>query len=243
MTLSFPPPEHRYGSTPAEWPLLDTTVGYWVAGESHSQIHLMGNPLIWKAGFLSVGIYLALLAIYLVFFHRGWITHPDHVHQERSDSLSEEDSEEEEEATDTVADLPSPSDASTSSPTTPATPCPASDWWRTFQRGGWLLVGGYLLHFIPYFVYDHTLFLHHYIPALYFKILTLAFVVDHLGGAFLCGRVRVLQHLLTLLVAGWLGVVVLTFKTFAPLSYGDSNLTAEQLKGLQLNDNWDFVYH
>ena len=169
------------------------------------------------------------------------MTHPDHhVERPRLDSLSNEEDDSEEEIAESVQDLPM-----TSSTTTAASSDISSSphWWTTFQRGGWLLVGGYLLHFIPYFVYDHTLFLHHYIPALYFKILTLAFVVDHIGCSFICGRARILQHLLTLGVVVWLAFVVLTFKTLAPLSYGDANLTADQLKGLQLNDNWDFVFH
>ena len=258
--------EHRYGSTPDEWPFLDTTVGYWVSSNSHSQVHLVGNPVIWRTGVVAIGLYLVLMLLYVIVFHRGWVKHPEAsiaCEAPTSESLSHDNNDVIEEIEENVAgdsdanddehgdslqELPSSLDGSGSASAPPsavddAAPANNDHWWATFQRGGWLLVAGYLLHFIPYFVYDHTLFLHHYIPALYFKILALAFVVDHVGGSFVCGRWRILQHALTLAVVVWLGFVAFTFKTLAPLSYGDGNLTVSQLKELQINDNWDFVMH
>ena len=243
----FYPSEHRYGSTPFEWPLMDTTVGYWISAESHSQIHLLGNPVIWKTGVVATIIYILLLGIYTLFFHRGWMTPPEQPQrpqQQQQQQLSQNvESEDDEDESDTESvevnqnQILAPSDSSST------VPSPSQDWWTAYQRGGWLLIGGYFLHFIPYLVYDHTLFLHHYIPALYFKILALAFVVDHFGGSFWCGRARILQHALAIAVLGWLAYVAFTFKTLAPLSYGDAGLSAENLKGLQLNENWDFVFH
>jgi len=247
-TIHDIPQEHRYGSTPNEWPLMDTTVGYWVSGETHAQIHLLGNPVIWKTGAAATLLYLLLLGIYLLFFHRGWMRppgqpQPQQLHHRRQgveDSDGEEEEESDGESSDIAQDQThSPNDSSSSS----ASASTSVDWWNTFQRGGWLLIGGYFLHYIPYFVYDHTLFLHHYIPALYFKIMSLAFVLDHLGGSFWCGRARILQHLLSIAVVVWLAYVAVIFKMLAPLSYGDAGLTADQLKELQLNDNWDFVFH
>lgn len=199
-TIHDIPKEHRYGSSPSEWPLVDTTVGYWVSSCDHAQIHLVGNPLIWKAAFVAVWVYLVLLVLYSLLIRRGWIL---------ADHCAE----------------------------------PADSWWPPFVRNGWFLVGGYLLHFVPYFVYDYTLFLHHYIPALYFKILSLAFLAEHIS--FLLRRVRLMQDLVTLVVLCWVVAVVVTFKTLAPLSYGDSDckMAASDLKALQLNENWDFIYH
>lgn len=47
---------------------------------------------------------------------------------------------------------------------------------------GEVLVVGYGLHYIPYFFTDRTLFLHHYLPALVFKILLCAAFIQHLAN-------------------------------------------------------------
>ena len=52
--------------------------------------------------------------------------------------------------------------------------------WQNYIFRGQLLVGGYLLHYLPYMSADRTLFLHHYLPAVIFKILVLAALLDHL---------------------------------------------------------------
>lgn len=44
------------------------------------------------------------------------------------------------------------------------------------------MVVGYGLHYIPYFFIDRTLFLHHYLPALVFKILLCAAFIQHLAS-------------------------------------------------------------
>ena len=231
---------------------MDTTVGYWVSGDSHAQIHLLGNPVIWKTGVFATIAYIVLLGIYSLFFHRGWMTTPEQLMQQQQQqqlqqsAVVDSDGDEVDDSDDAEsldAHIQNQTLTSSDSSTSLSPSSSSDDWWKTYRRGGWLLIGGYLLHFIPYFVYDHTLFLHHYIPALYFKILTLAFVLDHLGGSFLCGRARILQHALAVGVLAWLAYVAFVFKTLAPLSYGDAGLTAEHLKGLQLHDNWDFVFH
>ena len=43
-----------------------------------------------------------------------------------------------------------------------------------------LVIGGYLLNYLPYFLTDRTLFLHHYLPAVIFKILAFAVIIDHI---------------------------------------------------------------
>jgi len=52
--------------------------------------------------------------------------------------------------------------------------------WQHFLFMGELLVGGYFLHLLPFFLTDRTLFLHSYLPCVVYKILVLAAVVDHL---------------------------------------------------------------
>ena len=52
--------------------------------------------------------------------------------------------------------------------------------WQHYVFLGEVLVGGYLLHFLPYMSAERTLFLHHYLPAVVFKILVLAALLDHM---------------------------------------------------------------
>lgn len=51
--------------------------------------------------------------------------------------------------------------------------------WNRFIAVGEVLFAGYLVHFLPFFVVERTLFLHHYLPAFVFKVLLTAAVVDH----------------------------------------------------------------
>ena len=39
---------------------------------------------------------------------------------------------------------------------------------------------GWLAHYAPYFLLSRVLFLHHYLPAIPFKLMLLAAVCDHL---------------------------------------------------------------
>ncbi|KFM80664.1 Protein O-mannosyltransferase 1, partial [Stegodyphus mimosarum] len=52
------------------------------------------------------------------------------------------------------------------------------DVWKKFCTAGKVFVLGYLLHFMPYFFVDRTLFLHHYLPAYLFKLLLLATLIE-----------------------------------------------------------------
>jgi dolichyl-phosphate-mannose-protein mannosyltransferase len=45
------------------------------------------------------------------------------------------------------------------------------------MTGGFFALG-WVLHFIPFFIMGRALFLHHYLPALIFSILTVANLVD-----------------------------------------------------------------
>ena len=42
------------------------------------------------------------------------------------------------------------------------------------------LLAGFACNYLPYFVIDHTFFLHHYLPAYVFAVMLAACTVDHL---------------------------------------------------------------
>ena len=53
------------------------------------------------------------------------------------------------------------------------------DEFQEYCRVGEVLFTGYLLHYIPYFFFDRTLFLHHYLSAYLFQIMLTAYVITH----------------------------------------------------------------
>ncbi|KAL0894961.1 hypothetical protein ABMA27_013452 [Loxostege sticticalis] len=115
---------------------------------------------------------------------------------------------------------------------------------RKFYDAGCILFLGYWIHYLPYFFMDRTLFLHHYLPAYVFKILLLAFVIDHLYYILqLREKTRPFTNLLIFCVFVWLGYVVLTFKKFSVLNYGHADLTENDLMSLRWKDTWDFILH
>ncbi|XP_063529348.1 protein O-mannosyltransferase 1 [Cydia strobilella] len=113
-----------------------------------------------------------------------------------------------------------------------------------FLSAGHVLFLGYWLHYLPYFFVDRTLFLHHYLPAYMFKILLLAYVIEHVYYRLrLRERTRPLVNLFAVCVAVWLAYVVITFKKFSVLNYGNVDLTETELMNLRWKDTWDFILH
>jgi len=57
--------------------------------------------------------------------------------------------------------------------------------YSNFGLNSLILLGGYLLHFIPSLIMDRVTYLHHYLPALLFGILNFGLLLDHF---FLCEK-------------------------------------------------------
>lgn len=94
------------------------------------------------------------------------------------------------------------------------------------------LVCGWAFHYLPFFFMERQLFLHHYLPALYFSVLVCATVLDILVGALPWRWAR----------WGLLGAVILLTMTawwrIAPLSYA-SQWTIEQCEAARWRQPWD----
>ncbi|CAK1550092.1 unnamed protein product [Leptosia nina] len=115
---------------------------------------------------------------------------------------------------------------------------------KKFYDAGFIFFLGYWLNYLPFFFMDRTLFLHHYLPAYIFKILLLSFVVDHVIFILhMRERTKALTHIFTFFVVVWLAYVVLTFKKFCVLNYGNTDLTESDLMSLRWKDTWDFILH
>lgn len=113
--------------------------------------------------------------------------------------------------------------------------------WSNFVFVGEILVGGYLLHYLPFFLTDRTLFLHSYLPCVIYKILVMAALTDHLYS--LSKRISYIPSLLTIFVLGLVTCVVWAFYRLSPFTYGSISLRTEEILGLMWRDTWDFLIH
>lgn len=90
------------------------------------------------------------------------------------------------------------------------------------------------LHYFPFFIMQRQLFLHHYLPALYFAILLSVAIFDLL--------VATLRPQVRLLIAGFLVIIVLyNYLHFSPLVYG-GQWTKSQCEEAKWLKTWDFSW-
>ncbi|XP_030569577.1 protein O-mannosyltransferase 1, partial [Drosophila novamexicana] len=120
--------------------------------------------------------------------------------------------------------------------------------WRRFLGAGDTFFVGYLMHYLPYFFVDRTLFLHNYLPAFVFKLLLLCYVLDHVDYLLRshCSRRRSrasvhLVRIYRLALLLWLIAVCAVFIKFLPLSYGSRKMSAKEIIDLRWKDTWDFI--
>jgi dolichyl-phosphate-mannose-protein mannosyltransferase len=93
---------------------------------------------------------------------------------------------------------------------------------------------GWALHYAPFFLMGRQLFLHHYLPALYFAILLFCAIFDAATGN-LRPRVRLQVAAVLVILAIW------TFAHFSPLVYG-STWTKPQCNNAKWLKTWDFSW-
>lgn len=99
------------------------------------------------------------------------------------------------------------------------------------ESAGFFLVG-WLFHFGPFFLMGRQLFLHHYMPALYFSILLFAVGFD-LFTIRLMSRKR-------LMVAGlWILSVIYVYRCFIPITYAEP-WTQSLCEKAKWRSTWDF---
>lgn len=116
--------------------------------------------------------------------------------------------------------------------------------WEKFKSIGEIFLTGYLMHFLPYFFVERTLFLHNYLPAYIFKIFLLACLIDHFY--FVCKNLfksKILLFLFKIFVFVWILSVLVVFMKFLVVSYGTVKLTPENVMSLRWKDTWDFILH
>ncbi|XP_057317466.1 protein O-mannosyl-transferase 1-like [Hydractinia symbiolongicarpus] len=114
--------------------------------------------------------------------------------------------------------------------------------WNLYVIIGYLLVGGYVINYIPFFPVERTLFVHHYLSSLLFKIILIPVLADHFHK-ILFGDFPYLQIAMKCCCVLYCAAVIWTFKYFSPLSYGTTALTGQELQQRKWFSTWDFLIH
>ncbi|KAB0798575.1 hypothetical protein PPYR_09568 [Photinus pyralis] len=119
-----------------------------------------------------------------------------------------------------------------------------SSKWEKFKFIGQVFLTGYLLHYVPYFFVDRTLFLHHYLPAFCFKVFLMAGLLEHIYTVFIdVLKAKWLAYSFIILLFIWISSIFVVFRQFSVLSYGVVQLTTSDIIGLRWRDTWDFIVH
>lgn len=61
---------HAWDSRPPSWPILKRGINFW--GKDKRQIYLMGNPFIWLSSTAAIAVYLAIKALAVIRWQRGY---------------------------------------------------------------------------------------------------------------------------------------------------------------------------
>jgi dolichyl-phosphate-mannose-protein mannosyltransferase len=101
-----------------------------------------------------------------------------------------------------------------------------------FQDSIGFFVAGWMFHFLPFLLMARQLFLHHYMPALYFGILAFGAVFDLLTKNF-----HPTKKLLVTTVV--MTIVFAVFMVYSPITYGTSWSREECLRS-KVMDKWDY---
>lgn len=98
------------------------------------------------------------------------------------------------------------------------------------QTMGFLALG-WAMHFLPFFTMHRQLFIHHYLPALYFSILLLAVLFDLLTSG-LRPKYRFLAAMIMILIA------FASYSTYVPITYA-TPWTQKACERARLLKTWD----
>ncbi|KAG0044464.1 hypothetical protein BGZ83_010316 [Gryganskiella cystojenkinii] len=115
---------------------------------------------------------------------------------------------------------------------------------------------GWAIHYLPFFFMSRQVFLHHYLPALYFSILLLVSRLDRLwsswpgiglgnssssGGGGRSNAVVTSGRLRLLVGVGLMATMIMSWWMFAPLSYGTDFASKAQCERLRAMGGWKFI--
>jgi dolichyl-phosphate-mannose-protein mannosyltransferase len=98
---------------------------------------------------------------------------------------------------------------------------------------------GWAFHYFPFYLMARQLFLHHYLPALYFAIMALCQMYDFVSYRFDVFRLRQYPAIGQAAAVGFLAIAITVFTIYSPIAYGNA-WTKSQCKSAKLFKTWDW---
>jgi len=98
---------------------------------------------------------------------------------------------------------------------------------------------GWAFHYFPFYLMARQLFLHHYLPALYFAILALCQMFDFVSYRFSVFGLRQYPAIGQAAAVGFLAVAIAVFTVYSPLAYGNA-WTRDACNSAKLFNSWDW---
>lgn len=203
---------HPYDSRPSSWPWMRRGISFW--GREQKHIYLIGNWFTWYLSSAAVVFYVTMRLLFFVRDKRGY--RDDFNGKKKSASATVPD--------DTrilnihrccIVDL-----------------FLYSGLREYYELSGGFFFMGWCYHYLPFFLMGRQLFLHHYLPALYFAILLFSVTFD-LICRFMPNKFRLV---LLLLVSS---TAIYVFRMRAPLTYG-SEWTQSLCEASKVLRTWDY---
>ncbi|KAF2653569.1 glycosyltransferase family 39 protein [Lophiostoma macrostomum CBS 122681] len=98
---------------------------------------------------------------------------------------------------------------------------------------------GWAFHYFPFYLMARQLFLHHYLPALYFAIMALCQTYDFVSYRFKALGLRQYPAIGQAVAVAFLAATITVFTIYSPLVYGNA-WTRDQCNSLKLFGTWDW---
>ncbi|KAL3901686.1 MAG: hypothetical protein SGCHY_000414 [Lobulomycetales sp.] len=129
--------------------------------------------------------------------------------------------------------------------------------WDDFVFGTQVSVGGWALHYLPFWLMGRVCYIHHYFPAVYFAIIGMSFLLDHIvdrmfplaerstGGnaqedeSWRIDRTPKRSWMHSVVLGLVLAVITSVFVYFSPFSFGFTGNSSE-LNGRRWLSSWKF---
>ncbi|ORY19838.1 Dolichyl-phosphate-mannose-protein mannosyltransferase-domain-containing protein [Clohesyomyces aquaticus] len=112
----------------------------------------------------------------------------------------------------------------------------------TFKRFDYeigMSILGWAFHYFPFYLMARQLFLHHYLPALYFAILALCQMYDFVSYRFSALGLRQYPAIGQAGAVAFLALTITVFTLYSPLAYGNI-WTRDQCNSMKLFNTWDW---
>ncbi|KAJ3737050.1 glycosyltransferase family 39 protein [Lentinula guzmanii] len=154
-----PDKEDLLASKPWEWPFLSVGLRMCGWGDQQIKYYLMGNPIIWWGGSISL-IVATFVALGLV-VRRQRYGGGKGARKPAPNSLNGDSGK------NGAALVARPGDGLTQRE------------WAQFWHVTKIAGGGWVLHYLPFLIMGRVTYIHHYLPTLYFAVLMFAHLLDY----------------------------------------------------------------